>query len=759
MINYSDSHQVSTIMQNHLMMGSPVQQQQSAGISKEDDEISLSTYFGILYDSRWMIAKIALVFTILGAAYAFLVKPVYESTMLIHVEEENPNKQSKNMLGEISSMIDTKTAAISEMELLTSRLVIARAVENLRLNIQAQPKYFPLIGSWLARRSDQLSNPGILGFGGYAWGAEKIDVPVFNVPDWLKNREFVVTAGEDGAYRLSENEYDIVLSGRVGKPLEVDTTDGSILLRIDQLDAKPGAQFILSSIAELSAIESLQKSMTVAEKSKQSGIIGVTIAGTDPLLVTRILGQIGQEYVKQNVARKLEEAEKSLTFLDQKLPALKQQLHLSENEYNKFRNQHGTVDVAEEGKLSLQQSSAAKTKRMELLQKRAELMTTFTAEHSLVKGIDKQLGQINGEINTIAGHIKKLPMIEQELLRLNRDVKVNTDLYAGLLNTAQQLRLIKAGKVSNVRLVDTPMVPTQPSWPNRPKVIAFAAIAGLFMGIIGAFVRKSLNGKIDDPQRIENMLGSRVVYATIPHSEAQEKLYKQIGTKSPVVPLLAHVAPHDVAVESLRSFRTALQFSMSSFKNNIVMITGATAGLGKSFVNVNFAAVMAAAGKKVLLIDADFRNGNLQQYFGVRRQGGLSEVINGELAPRQAIHHGVTGNIDFLATGNLPPNPSELLLDSNFSSMLESIAKEYDLVLIDTAPVLPVSDALIIGTQVGAVFILTRAGLNTEAEINETIKRLNQSGISPKGILFNDLQMRPGRYGYGYGKYPQLQRA
>jgi len=758
MINYSESRQVPAIMQNHLMIGGPVQQQ-AAAIPSDDDEVGLSTYLDILYDNRWLIAKIALAFAVLGAVYAFVVKPVYESSMLIHVEEENPNKQTKNMLGEISSIIDTKTATTSEMELLTSRLVIARAVDSLRLNIQAQPKYFPVIGSWLAHRSDQLSSPGLFGFGGYAWGAEKIDVSVLNVPESLKNYEFVVTAGQDGAYSLSQDESNLKLSGQVGKLLDVDTAWGKMLVRIDQIDAKPGAQFILRSIGELAAIESLQKSMTVMEKNKQSGIIAVTIAGNDPLLVTNILTHIGQEYVRQNVARKLEEAEKSLAFLDQKLPALKQELQQSESEYNKFRNQNGVVDVAEEAKLSLQQSSAAKARRMELQQKRAELMTTFTAEHSLVKGVDKQLAQINGEIGTIAGHIKKLPMIEQEMLRLNRDVKVNTDLYAGLLNTAQQLRLVKAGKVSNVRLVDAPMVPVSPVWPNRPKIVAFSIIAGLMMGVVGAFLKKALNGKIDDPQRIENMLGSRVVYATIPHSEAQEKLYKQIGPKSPAVPILAHVAPHDVAVESLRSFRTALQFSLSSFKNNIVMITGATPGLGKSFVNVNFAAVMAAAGKKVLLIDADFRNGNLQQYFGVRREGGLSEVICGELTVRQAIHHGMTGNIDFLSSGILPLTPSELLLHSNFKTMLEAVSKEYDLVLIDTTPVLPVSDALIIGAHAGAVFILTRAGLNTEAEINETIKRFNHSGISPKGILFNDLTMRPGRYGYGYGRYPQLQRA
>jgi len=351
MINYSESRQVPAIMQNHLMIGSPVQQQ-AAAIPPDDDEVGLSTYLDILYDNRWLIAKIALAFAVLGAVYAFVVKPVYESTMLIHVEEENPNKQTKNMLGEISSILDTKTAATSEMELLTSRLVIARAVNSLRLNIQAQPKYFPVIGSWLAHRSDQLSSPGLFGFGGYAWGAEKIDVSVLNVPESLKNYEFVVTAGQDGAYSLSQDESNLTLSGQVGKLLEVDTAWGNMLVRIDQIEAKPGAQFILRSVGELAAIESLQKSMTVMEKNKQSGIIAVTIAGNDPLLVTNILTHIGQEYVRQNVARKLEEAEKSLAFLDQKLPALKQELQQSESEYNKFRNQNGVVDVAEEAKLT-----------------------------------------------------------------------------------------------------------------------------------------------------------------------------------------------------------------------------------------------------------------------------------------------------------------------------------------------------------------------------------------------------------------------
>ncbi|MGZ3253256.1 MAG: polysaccharide biosynthesis tyrosine autokinase, partial [Burkholderiaceae bacterium] len=217
-------------------------------------------------------------------------------------------------------------------------------------------------------------------------------------------------------------------------------------------------------------------------------------------------------------------------------------------------------------------------------------------------------------------------------------------------------------------------------------------------------------------------------------------------------PMLARLAPGDIAIESLRSFRTALQFSMSHFKNNIVVITGPTRGLGKSFISSNFATIMAASGKRVLLIDADFRDGHLHDYFGVARKDGLSESITGAKTLAKTIHRGVFENLDFLSTGNLPPNPSEFLLHPNFDALLKTVSSEYDFVMIDTPPILAASDTVIIGALVGAVFILARAGVTNESEINESIKRLNQAGISPKGILFNDLKVRAREYGrYSYG--------
>ena len=238
---------------------------------------------------------------------------------------------------------------------------------------------------------------------------------------------------------------------------------------------------------------------------------------------------------------------------------------------------------------------------------------------------------------------------------MNRDVKVNTDLYTALLNTAQQLRMITVGKGSNVRLVDAPMMPEKPISPNRPKIMAIAILAGLLLGVLTAFVKKAFRGAIDDPQEIEKMLGVPV-YASIPHSKMQKELLEEATGKSKKLPLLARISSTDIAIESLRNFRAALQFSLSRSKNNIVVIAGPTAGMGKTFVSVNLAAIMAASGKKVLLIDADFRNGHLHRYFDLDRKMGI-RLCSGTSRLDQIVHHNMIENMDFISTGGLPPDP------------------------------------------------------------------------------------------------------
>lgn len=726
--------------------------------SGDSDTVDLKSYFNTLFDSRWLIGVITAVITIGAMIYALVANPVYEANLMIHVEEESPNA-SKNILSEASSLFETKKAAIAEMELLRSRMVVARAVDNLQLFIDVQPKYFPIAAFWFAKQNvGLLSSPGVFGYGGYVWGSEQAEISVFNVPEALVNREFVITAQGGQRYRISGGGQRIVFDGLVGDRYVVQTPDGPLEIRIDNLQANPGAVFYLKRRSRLGTIEAIQSAMVITEQGKQSGVIEVKLQGENAGKINALLSELGREYMRQNLARKTEEAEKSLAFLNQQLPILKRQLEESEDRYNQFRNTHGTVDLREEARMSLQQSVAARNRRIDLVQKKTELMARFTENHPIVSAINRQRKEVESEIDEIASRIKALPVLEQDEARLTRDIKVNTDLYTALSNTAQQLRLISVGRVSNVRMIDAPIAPEKPLKPNRVLIVVLAVLTGLFLGTLVAIARKAMKGGIDDPLKIERLLHARVVYATIPHSGSQDKLTRKARGDNMSTPLLAQMMPEDPAIESLRSFRAALQFSMPHFKNNIVMLTGPTRHLGKSFIAANFAAVVAASGKRVLLIDADLRNGRLHRYFGVQREPGLSKAISGSMSVEESIHRNVIDNLDFIGTGILPPNRSEFLLHLNFGNLLEAVSPLYDLVLIDPAPILAVADALIIGAHAGSVFIVARSGITTEDEINESIKRLNHAGISPQGVLFNDMSPRLNLIGAysSSGENPQL---
>jgi tyrosine-protein kinase Etk/Wzc len=374
-----------------------------------------------------------------------------------------------------------------------------------------------------------------------------------------------------------------------------------------------------------------------------------------------------------------------------------------------------------------------------------------------VQAIDQQMHSLEREIAGIESKIKKLPDFEQNVLRLNREVKINTELYTALLSSAQQMRLAAESKVGRGRLLDSAVVPIKPVKPRRSMVVALSAAAGIILGVMAAFARKILYGRIDAPREVEHLLGLPVT-ATIPHNASQEKRFARFKSEKKIPTMLPLDVLSDGTVDSLRRFRSSLQFSMLDAKNNIVMIAGPTPGVGKSFVSANFAAVLASIGKKVLLIDSDLRSGHLHRYFGLARNSGLADVITGKVLYGKAIQKDVAENVDFLSTGELPRKPGELLSDANFGKLLELLSTRYDFILIDTAPLLLVSDALAVASHAGAIFNVVRGGQTTAGEVEEVVRRLNLAGHKVTGVIFNDSKQRATRYGYSaqYGQYGYL---
>jgi tyrosine-protein kinase Etk/Wzc len=708
------------------------------------EETGLLKLLDVVLDNLWLIAVVTAAAIALGAAYMFVSTPIYEANNLIQVEESKPGNVAGG-LGDVSGLFEIHSPASAEIEILRSRLVVGQAVQNLQLDLNVTPKYVPMVGRWLARHATQVSDPGFLGMGGYISGNEALKVVSFDVPAALEGARFSVVLSTQG-YELLSPDGDVLGKGAVGQPLDyaVDGEQGRLL--VASAAGKPGATFYLARSALLDETEELQRSLNIKEQGRQSGVIRASLQGSDPLRLARVLNEIGALYVRQNVERKSAEAEKSLDFLASFLPQLREQLEISETKFNQFRNQSGTFDLGTEAKAVLDQAVALQAGLLLLQQKRQELEARFTAQHPSVQAIDAQINSINANISALGGRVKSFPNVEQELLRLTRDVKVNSELYASLLISAQQLRLVKEGKVGNVRIVDVAAVPKKRVKPQGS--MPLAAVLGLLAGLALAYMRSSLRSGIKDPADIEKRLGLNV-FATVPHSDAQVARAKD--TKGRDTRVLAVSAPQDLAVESLRSLRTALQFAMLDSANNVVLITGPKPEVGKTFTSVNFTAVLGAVGKKVVLLDADLRKGHIHEYFGLERGHGLSEVVSGSVKLEDALHRQVAPNVDFLATGTLPPNPAELLATPAMQALLQQLASQYDLVIIDTPPVLAASDAAILAPLAGAVFLVARAEVTSLEELQESAKRLAQSGAQTRGVIFNDINLSKRRYGYGLG--------
>jgi tyrosine-protein kinase Etk/Wzc len=417
------------------------------------------------------------------------------------------------------------------------------------------------------------------------------------------------------------------------------------------------------------------------------------------------------------------------------------------------------VALDKEAELLLSQTVELQAKLLEGQQKRREFASRFTAQHPTVQTLDQQISAWTSEIDKLNARVRTLPRMQQDSLRLERDVKVNQELYQQLRNNTLQLQLVREGKIGNVRVIDEATQPEEPVGPNRVGIIAVGTVLGLLAGVVLALARNAFFRGVRSAQEIEAATGISV-YSTIPLSGHQNVLAQKASEKARGLHILALSHPDDPAVESLRSLRTALQFAMLDASSNRIIITGATPAVGKSFVSANFAALLAGGGKRVLLIDADVRKGHLNQYFGLGRANGLSELVAGSIEVKDAIRKNLIPNLDLMPTGVLPPNPAELMMSPRMAALLEQLSAGYDLVIIDTAPVLVAADTAAVAVHGGTILLVARADETQMGEVHESCKRLAHAGKSVTGVLLNALDLTRrhyGSYSYKYGAYQYKQ--
>ena len=743
----------------------------SNSASKEDnDEIDLMALLFAILRGWKIIVFFAILGLIVGVLYSRYVNPTFRSDAIIQIEE---NSKGAAALGaDISELIGSQASkAEAEAELIKSRMILEPVVNLLHLRIRLSDPNISAIDRIKSNSTDtQINKPE-----GVSLKTEdgKVEISQFNVSQEYLNQPFTLTRSATG-FVLS-NDFD-EFKGQIGKAHQFRGTDGQIQITVNDLPAE-GYPVNITKQSLQTTTEQINTDLSVVEKGNQTGIIQLSMTGANQQQTSLILKQIVLSYIDQNQSRGSEETTKTISFMETQIPTLKKKLEDSEAIFNEFRKKYGTIDVSKEAELLLTESSQIDVQLNELRLKKADLTTYYTEEHPLVIQINEQLEVLNTRKQDIDDTIVGLPEIQREFLQLSADSAINREIYLTLLKNYEQLKIVKAGQIGFARIIDLPINNFKAIAPKKLLIVILATLLGSMLGTMLVLVKNMLRNVVKDPERLEAKTGVPVV-ATIPRSPLLTRLRR--NKKAPNR-LLAYVDNNSLSYEAIKSLRTNLMFGMpvqgrAGQRAKVILITGESPGVGKSFISSNLTEVFAQLDKKVLIIDADMRLGELHKTFSMSQDNGLadylsqdtthlskdnseiSKVITAQGANNLAsfIHPTGMDNIDFMPRGQHPRNPASLLANGSFDHLMTELNLHYDYIIIDSPPILAASDAMIMSQHADKVLVVARYDKSIEGQVVYAVNQMNKANIQVDGIILNDVQQGllskySYHYSYAYG--------
>lgn len=705
----------------------------------DSDEIDLGRLIGELIDHRKLIISVTAAFTILAIIYALFATPIFQADALIQVEQ----KQGNALINSLSQMLpDSQPQSTPEIALLQSRMILGKTVDDLNLQASIEQQYFPIFGSGWARLT------------GEKQGQLSVSRLYLESNDG-KTPKVTLTVEDDRHYHITGKYLDHELKGTVGQLL----SEKSVSLMVDSIKAAPGTEFEVTYRTRLDAINVLLQAFTVVDQGKDTGILNLTLAGRNPLLIKDTLNSISDNYLAQNIARQAAQDAKSLQFLSLQLPQVRGELDAAEDKLNAYRRKSDSVDLSLETKSALDQIVNVDNQLNELTFREADVSQLYTKSHPTYKALLEKREVLEQEKGKLNKRVSGMPATQQEVLRLSRDVDSGRAIYMQLLNRQQELSIAKSSAIGNVRIIDDAVTQPLPVKPKKVIVVLIGMVLGAFLSVGIVLLRVFLRRGIESPEQLEE-LGINV-YASVPVSEWLNKQNfaksGKLKTRKKQVEwgsFLAVENPADLAIEAIRGLRTSLHFAMLEASNNILMISGASPNAGKTFISSNLAAILAQGDQRILFIDADMRKGYTHKLFNTGFENGLSDILSGKASIAQCVKPISSVNFDFISRGQLPPNPVELLMHKRFKELLDWASANYDLVMIDTPPILAVTDAAVVGRYTGTTLLVARFEQNTAKEIEVSVKRFEQSGVEVKGCILNGVVKKASSYyGYGYSHY------
>ncbi|MGE6246219.1 polysaccharide biosynthesis tyrosine autokinase [Psychrobacter proteolyticus] len=712
---------------------------------ESNDEIDLMALMLALLRGWKTIVLFALLGLAIGVLYSRYVNPTFRSDALIQIDDKSSGISALG--GDISELVGSEDSkAQAEAELIRSRMIIEPVINSLHLRIHLAD---PEIGVMDRIVHDRINTPihtpeGVMlkTLNGNAL------VSQFNVSQGYLNQPFTLVRSKTG-FTLSNGFDDF--KGQLNQPNQFKGVDGQIQITVADLPLNSHPISLTKQSLQVTT-SNINSTLSVAEKGNQTGIIELSMTGNNQQQTSLVLKEIIQSYVRQNQSRGSEETTKTLKFMETQIPALKKKLEDSEAIFNEFRIKYGTIDVSKEAELLLTENSQIDTQLSELKLKKADLTTYYTEEHPLVVQINEQLAVLNNRKKNIDNTIAGLPEIQREFLQLSQDTEINREIYLTLLKNYQQLQIAKAGQIGFARIIDLPIDTFKAIAPKKLQIIILAMLLGAMLGTMLVLLKSLLRNVVKDPERLEAKTGVPVL-ATVPRSPLLTRLRK--NKKSPNR-LLAHVDNNSLSYEAIKSLRTNLMFGMPKVgkvgeRVKVILITGESPGVGKSFISSNLSEVFSQLNKKVLIMDADMRLGELHSLFNMSQDNGLGEYLSQDVTLNTVIHPTTMDNIDFMPRGQYPKNPASLLSGDKFEQMMIALNEHYDYIVIDSPPILAASDAIIMSQYADKVLMVTRYDKSIEGQVAYAIKQMSKANIQVDGIILNDVQQGlMSKYSYHY---------
>ncbi len=716
------------------------------------DGLGLRAATGLLWRHRTIALAAFATVAAITAAYGWLAAPVYRADTLLQIDSRSRATLVPNLqIGDRSPGSEREDAAVTgEIEILRSREVLMPVIDAVGADVVVE---------------------GALRWGWLPVGARHgVKITHLKIPEARRGEALRLSVEAGGRWTLSGPQGKVLAAGQAGQRTNFDyaatavasatstvattaataaTTAPSAQASIE-VEAEAGAPPVtlaLRQMRPIKAYEAVLDRMRLFEPAKESKVVRVSYEDVDPERAAALLNAQVAAYLDRAVARRAGDGSRTLTFLEGQLPLMRSRVEAAEDALAAFQRGSAAMPLGTEAEGLSRQRVDLERQQIELEIKRDLLAQTYTADHHELRAIRLQLANVRRTLGRLRDSADQLPGAQRTRLRLQREVDIQAQQYSTVLAQVQQLRIADASWLASARQADRATAPIEPV---RPRMGALASVGtglALLAAIIAALIARSLRTTVSDGRELDSRLGPPTI-ATVPLSLNQPllmdgRLREAVETDIGTHRLLARAAPQDPAIEGLRTLHLSLTMRARTLAAKVILITSPTYGAGNAFVASNLAALMAETGKRVLLVETDLRMPSMHRYVDLdQRAPGLTDVLYGMKLIDEVIVPHATANLDALLQGSMTDNPGALLMTEGVGEILRDLRQRYDHIVLHAPPLLGVGDALAVGRLADCALLVVRAEQSLVNEVQESVQRLERSGIRLEGLIFNGVRGR-----------------